>query len=258
MASPSGPIEAVIFDLDDTLIDWGGQSITWEQFFGPRTNAIHGYLSGQNQNLPPADEFYAIIDQATRATWEKAKKTWIIPTIGEMLLEVFEDLGLDTSQIDMEEVLEIYDWGPLPGVKPYKDTIPVLEELRRRGYKIGLMTNSFLPMWMRDVELEAYDLLPYLDARLTAADVGYLKPHPKIYLRTPELLETSPEKAVFVGDRPKNDIVGANESGLVSVLINPPHLDRDLDGVVPDFIITSLTELLHILDGLNSPHRRQG
>lgn len=252
MATHHGRIEAVIFDLDDTLTDWGGQAITWEQFFGQRTNTIHRFLSESNHKLPPVDEFYTIIDQATRNTWEEAKKTWIIPSIGDMMLQVFIDLGLDIDRIDIHEILVIYDWGPLPGVVPYADTIPVLEELRDRGYKIGLLTNSFLPMWMRDVELEVYDLLQYFDARVTAADVGYLKPHPFIYQRTLELLGTTPEKAVFVGDRPKNDIAGANDSGLISVLMDPPHLNRDLDGVVPDFTISSLTELLPILECLDT------
>lgn len=252
MTNLEGRIEAVIFDLDDTLINWGGQAITWEQFFGPRTNTIHRYLCEDGHKLPPADEFYSIIDQATRATWEEAKKTWIIPSIGDMLLQVFIDLGLDVDRIDIHQILVVYDWAPLPGVVPYDDTHVVLQEIRNRGYKIGLLTNSFLPMWMRDVELEEYALMEYLDARLTAADVGYLKPHPYIYQKTLEMLETTAEKAVFVGDRPKNDIAGANDSGLISVLMDPPHLDRELEGVVPDYTITSLSELLPILESLDS------
>lgn len=243
-------IDAVIFDLDDTLIDWGGQAITWDQFFGPRTNRIHLYLSEGGYNLPSPDEFYRVIDQATRDVWEEAKKTWVIPSIGDMLLEVFADLGVDIEQIDIDEILDIYDWGPLPGVVPYQDTIQVLSEIRRRGYKIGLLTNSFLPMWMRDVELRAYDLLRFLDARISAADIGYLKPHPRIYQEMLKMLNTVPERAVFVGDRPKNDIAGANDAGLISVLIDPPHLERELNGVVPDYTIKALSELLPILDRL--------
>jgi FMN phosphatase YigB (HAD superfamily) len=55
---------------------------------------------------------------------------------------------------------------------------------------------------------------------------------------------------VFVGDRPVNDIAGANEAGMISVLISPPHLDRELNGVQPDYIIQRLSELIPILDKL--------
>ncbi len=53
--------------------------------------------------------------------------------------------------------------------------------------------------------------------------------------------------AVFVGDRPANNIAGANAAGLISVWINPPHLDYTLDGVVPDHAMTYLSEVLPIL-----------
>jgi FMN phosphatase YigB (HAD superfamily) len=105
-------------------------------------------------------------------------------------------------------------------------------------------------MWMRDVELEAYNIIEFLDARITSGDIGYLKPHPQIYKRILEMLDVQPEEAVFVGDRPKSDIAGANQIGLTSVLMAPPHLERELDGVVPDHTITSLSQLLPILENL--------
>jgi putative hydrolase of the HAD superfamily len=102
-------------------------------------------------------------------------------------------------------------------------------------------------MWMRDIELQAFGILDFLDVRLTSGDVGYMKPHPFIYWRALELLGVKPEESVFVGDRPANDIAGANEAGLTSVLISPPHLNRDLDGVRPNYTISNLKELLPIL-----------
>jgi putative hydrolase of the HAD superfamily len=53
--------------------------------------------------------------------------------------------------------------------------------------------------------------------------------------------------AVFVGDRPANDIAGANAVGLTSVWMNPPHLSHELNGVTPDYEINALQELLPIL-----------
>ena len=137
--------------------------------------------------------------------------------------------------------------GILPGVKTFEDTLDVLEQLKNDDYKIGLITNAMQPMWMRDIELRHFGILDYLDARLTSGDVGFMKPHPFIYWRALELLDVEPETAVFVGDRPANDIAGANEAGLISVLMAPPHLDRELGEVRPNYTITKLTELLPIL-----------
>ena len=149
----------------------------------------------------------------------------------------------------------------MPGVVPYPDTVAVLQALREAGYALGLVTNSYFPMWMRDVELEHYQLLDFFDVRITACDAGHLKPHRAIFTRALEHLDTEPERAVFVGDRPEHDIRGANDAGLISVLLDPPqdlgagrdlrqareYLERDLDGVVPDYTITTLSELLPIL-----------
>jgi putative hydrolase of the HAD superfamily len=207
-------IEAVIFDLDDTLIDWADAAMTWQEFARPRTDKVHSYLTGRGHDLPQPDDFYEITDRALFEIWE--------------------------------------NWGPLPGVEPFPDTRPVLIELRRRGYKVGLLTNSFLPMWMRDLELDAYELMEFLDARVTAAEVGCVKPHPDIYHRILDMLQTEPDRAVFVGDRPEYDIAGANGVGLISVLMDPPHLARELEGVQPDFTISCLTELLPILERIEA------
>lgn len=256
MAVSSPPIEAIVFDLDDTLIDWAQPTVTREDFYQPRIATIHSHLTLSGHALPPVDEFFQIVDEEITKAWTEAKKNWKIPSFGEVLCLVLDNLGVNVSQIDINEVLRVFDWQPRPGVVLFPDTIPVLQELRRRDYKIGMVTNSFLPMWMRDAELQAYGLMEYLDVRISAADVGYLKPHPQIYQELLELLQTEPERTVFVGDRPGNDIAGANNLGLISVLMSPAHLDRDLNGVKPDYTISSLSELLSILDELEAGRSR--
>jgi putative hydrolase of the HAD superfamily len=109
-----------------------------------------------------------------------------------------------------------------------------------------------LPMWMRDIELRYYELLDYFDVRLTSGDVGYIKPHPAIYLEALKQLDTPPEQAVFVGDRPAYDIAGANNAGMISVWLDAPHLEEKLDGIEADYTINNLTELLPILEDLET------
>lgn len=252
MSRPNRRIEAVIFDLDDTLIDWSGQTASFGSIVRPHIDNLYAYFQAERHPLPDPDTFFDIYRAVVVAHWDEAKKTWSGVNFGEALLESFEAAGLDVNRIDLDDVLRAYDVAPIPGVTLFPDTISVLETLKQQSYKIGLVTNSMLPMWMRDIELRDYDIIRYFDARITSGDTGYMKPHPAIYHHILDLLAVEPHKAVFVGDRPANDIAGANEAGLVSVLMSPDHLNRELNGIQPDYIITSLTELLSILDALET------
>ncbi|MFW6070182.1 MAG: HAD family hydrolase [bacterium] len=256
--SPERRIDAVIFDLDDTLIDWSQPALTWDEFTRPMVDNVYGHLQESGYTLPPPDEFFTITRGCIERVWDDAREEWAGASLDKALGMALSACNIPVDEVDMEQVLRAYTWRPMPGVERYDDAIDVLETLRERGYKIGLVTNSFLPMWMRDVELRHYDLLDYFDARLTSGDSGYLKPHPAIYEHMLELLDVDAASAVFVGDRPRHDIAGANEVGLVSVLIDPPHLERELDGIVPDFTVTTLSELLPVLEQLETMPGSEG
>jgi len=240
-------IQAVIFDFDDTLIDWSGQEIHGAEIGQRHLRNVFNYLVEQGFDLLDEELFYDIFGQIILRRWQEAKVNWDGVAFQAVMAETLQTCGLDLNEIDMAEVLRVYDWQPVPGVRPFPDTLPVLQTLKEQGYKIGLVTNAMQPMWMRDVELHNYGLLDYLDARITSGDTGYMKPHPQIYERILALLEVDARHALFVGDRPENDIAGANDAGILSVLISPPHLNYDLNGVRPDFTIARLNELLPIL-----------
>jgi FMN phosphatase YigB (HAD superfamily) len=96
-----------------------------------------------------------------------------------------------------------------------------------------------------------FDMMKYFDARITSGDTRFMKPHPAIYWRMLGMLHLTPEEAVFVGDRPENDIQGANAVGMISVHMNPPHVKFDLNGIIPNYTITQLQQLLPILEQLD-------
>ena len=250
-------IVAVIFDLDDTLLDWSQPSLSWEEFTRPMANNVYDHLVADGHDLPDRKHFMEQLGQQVQQVWTEAKQDWSGAYFGDALRRTVLSYGIDAEAMDLRELMEVYDWRPMPGVELFDDVHDVLEALRQAGYKLGLITNSFLPMWMRDVELRHYDLIDYFYARITSGDTGYMKPHPAIYERMLELLNTPAHRAIFVGDRPRNDIAGANEAGLISVLMDPPHLERELDGVVPDFTISRLSELMPILEGLEEMEREQ-
>ena len=247
MSQQNRRITAVVFDLDDTLLDWSQPELEWHEFTRPMADNVYDHLLAEGHTLIDRDRFFQLLREQVREEWEQAKEDWSGANFGKALRKACREAGADVERLDLEKTMRAYDWRPMPGVDLYDDARAVLDELRNRGYQIGLITNSFFPMWMRDVELEHYDLIHYFDARLTSGDAGYMKPHPAIYDQMLDLLGVPAERAVFVGDRPQNDIAGANKAGLISILIDPPHLDRELNGVIPDFTITRLSELLPIL-----------
>ncbi|MBE2223024.1 MAG: HAD family hydrolase [Anaerolineae bacterium] len=245
-------VQAVVFDLDDTLLDWSRQTDWLSNISGSHIQNVYDYLAENGNSLPTNDVLFQNYQEAIIHSWREAKKTWAGVNFESVLMCAFETSGLDVSKIDMGAVLLAYDWGTVPNVTLFDDTVPVLDSLRQQGYKIGLVTNSMMPMWMRDIELREYGILDYFDARITSGDTGHMKPHPAIYERVLDLLEVEAETAVFVGDRPANDIAGANAVGLTSVWMNPPHLSYELGDVIPDYEITTLQELLPILAALEN------
>ena len=250
MSHSAKRIDAVIFDLDDTILDWAGLNGNFGTVNQMHAGYLYDYLATADFPLPPKDDFLQIFRNTVIEGWRVAKQTWAGVRFERVVVEALTAVNLDPSQLDMDELMQAYRWGPMPGVVPFADAEATLRTLRQQGYKIGLVTNAMLPMWMRDIELAHYGLLDYFDARITSGDTGYMKPHPAIYWRAMGLLDTTPDRAVFVGDRPENDIVGANEVGMVSVLMSPDHLDIPLNGVEPNYTITRLGQLLPILAGI--------
>ena len=85
----------------------------------------------------------------------------------------------------------------------------MLEQLKGRGLRLGLISNvSLLPDLMRE-DLRALGILRHLDAVTFSSEAGTRKPDARIFLRVLEELRVPSEEAVFVGDRVGDDIARA-------------------------------------------------
>jgi HAD superfamily hydrolase (TIGR01662 family) len=97
----------------------------------------------------------------------------------------------------------------------YEDVLPVLDELRRAGLKIGLVTNS-----SRDVHAFARHHALDVDATIGSLEHGKTKPHASIFAALLELLDVEPADAAMVGDTLADDIEGALALGMRAVLVD--------------------------------------
>jgi putative hydrolase of the HAD superfamily len=112
----------------------------------------------------------------------------------------------------------------------FDDVLPVLEDLRGHGLKVGLLSNT-----ARDLERFVAHHALEVDAVLTSRVHGKTKPHEAIFRRMLELLEVAPDEAVMVGDSVEDDVDGAHAVGMRAVLL-------DRDGRHPD-VADRLTDL---------------
>ena len=100
----------------------------------------------------------------------------------------------------------------------YEDALPVLEELRGRGLKLGLVSNTG-----RDLdEFVAHHRLE-VDAVLGSRAFGRTKPHPTIFQAVLERLDVAAADAAMVGDSPEDDVEGARAAGIRRAFL----LDRE-------------------------------
>lgn len=241
-------LKAVIFDLDDTLIDWSGLEEDYETRQAPHLVKVFEFIR-QHHPLDDRDAFVKAYYERSRTRWESAWEDLRAPHMGQDLLHAATAVGVPPGLLEAEVLMRAYQWRAFDGCVTFPETVEVLTMLRDRGIKLGLITNAYQPMWARDIEMEAHGIAEFfVDCRMSAADFGYLKPHPSIFQASLDCLGVEPSEAVFVGDDVEADIVGAQAAGIYAVLRSSKRRAQDLNGTVPDSRIDSLHELSEILD----------
>ena len=111
----------------------------------------------------------------------------------------------------------------------YEDALPVLDELRRHGLKIGLISNG-----ARDLDEFVADHGLEVDAAVGSRAHGRTKPHPTIFRAGLERLGVAAEEAAMVGDSLEDDIEGARSLGMRAFLIDREGRYPAVDERLPD------------------------
>lgn len=243
-------LKAILFDLDDTLIDWSEFRNVWEKRERELLRGVFDWVCDEVHPLADFESMTAAFMSRTQEAWENARSNLRAPHVGTVLVETLISLGVPRSSLNERRCLEAYRWGAAPGTIVFPDVIDTLKLLRSHGLRFGIVTNAYQPMWMRDIELKQHGLLEFFpDCRISAADVGFLKPHPSIFEAALDCMGTTTRETIFVGDNPVADIAGAQGVGLQAILRvthpSPPMLSGL---IVPDHAVNSLAELPDLLD----------
>jgi putative hydrolase of the HAD superfamily len=244
-------LKAVLFDMDDTLIDWS-------QFDGDYYNLelehftwLRDYIIGQGCDLPHVDTLLADFRGRAMDGWDHGRETMVAPHLPRILTGLLRDFGVPDELLDEDAIIKAYAWNAVEGVTVFPEVPGTLQKLLDAGVKLGIVTNAFQPMIMRDNELNDHGLLGYFEScRYAAADVGYLKPHPTIFETALDCIGTKPAETVFVGDSLTADIAGSQRVGMKAVWRDTGHHPSRLaiEAIKPDARIIALDQLLDQLD----------
>jgi HAD superfamily hydrolase (TIGR01549 family) len=242
-------LKAVIFDVDDTLIDWSGNTTLWMDAERPHLERVFAHINTQHP-LSSVDMYIHEYTMRVQRAWANARSNLVAPHLGRILVDTAIALGVPDDVLDPHACMEAYEWDVVDGTRVFPDVIGFLQYLRDHGIRTAIITNSFHPAELRDRELAALGLLEFFpECRITAADVGYLKPHPDIFSHTLACLGVSEDEVVFIGDNPVADIAGAQGFGLRAVLRVKSPAPAMLSGlIVPDAAVNSFVELKPIFD----------
>jgi HAD superfamily hydrolase (TIGR01662 family) len=237
----------VLFDLGSTLIYFDAE---WEPTMQEAAVALHRKLVEMGFALD--DSFPAAYRSASRETYRWRDEDLIETPAQVVLRKALAAAGHPDPADDQvrEALAELYAVSQAHW-HVEEDALSTLEELRRRGYRLGLISNAGYDGDVH-VLIDKAQLRPYLEYIISSAACGIRKPHPRIFQMALDSLGVQASEAVMVGDFLAADILGANSMGMGSVWITrraDPVVSKGLREVItPQRTIYALSELPALLE----------
>ena len=213
-------IQAVVFDLDGTLLD---RRRSFERFVRNQWERFAHCLQTADQ-----EQYVQILVELDRDGY--APRT-------SLFTGLITRFRLPPGVA--ETLLDDYRAGFPSACLLFPDAAETLSCLRTSGLKLGLITNGSIRMQSR--KLQCLALSPLFDTILISDAEGISKPDRQIFHRALERLDTTPAQAVFVGDHPELDVAGARAAGMQAVWRRDPSVSRMVEA---DCVIEELADLL--------------
>lgn len=191
-------IKAVVFDLDDTLI-------SEKEYIRSGFRQVSKKIAEKNF-LDKENVYELMLD-----TFNEDSKN--------VFNRVLDKLNIQYEIEDIKELINFYR-GHMPDIKLYEDAKYILDTLKAKGIKLGMITDGY-KITQRN-KLEALNIGDYFEYIVVTDELGreFWKPHQKPYEIIKEKLGLEYENMVYVGDNVSKDFVTANKLGMNTIFIN--------------------------------------
>jgi HAD superfamily hydrolase (TIGR01509 family) len=234
-------LEAVLFDWGDTLMRW-----TWEPEL-----LVEGHAAGLR----------ALGREPVTGLTERFRDTYLplmfAPgTVEEveypgLVRQLLAESGIEVGDDELERFLEAEHAAWAPARQLADTTHALLETLRDRGLKVGLVSNAFDPPALLHRDLEQLGVAERLDVAVFSSEIGRRKPDPAIFERAIETLGVAADRTLFVGDTLATDVAGAAALGMHTCQAVWFRADDDPHGPEPDFQAFTQMDVLTVVRRLS-------
>lgn len=212
-------IKAITFDYWDTLVPIEREKI--EKMRNKRAKAVTEYLKKRGYDFS-----YKDVKEISNNIWILYRDNPLINkevTLYVMVENILKELGISKDKKMVYDIVEIYErFLYSSGLSIDKDIKPVIKNLKRKGYKLGIVSNTpggkVEKMFLKDA-----NLIDYFDIMLFSSFEGIRKPHPEIFMKVVRFFNIKPSELLHIGDTPELDVEGPLKIGAQVILWDPEN-----------------------------------
>ena len=210
-------IDAVILDYGHTIVDFALDERAMLAAFEQVRELLLDYASGA---LPSAPE---LRDALSHGLGKRIEESYLRRELQELdIIEVFRqnlgglDLRVPPDLLHRIVALEHRAQSAETWLPP--ENADALRRMRAEGFRLGLVSNITLLGSLVREDLARLGISDLFDTIILSSEMGVRKPHPDIYAAALDGLGLPAARALFVGDRLREDIGGPREAGMAAVL----------------------------------------
>jgi len=235
-------IEAVLFDLFDTLVLLDSEEIYYPQAL----HKLHGFLI-KNGIAVPFEDFSRAYFEVRDKFYSEARTSLTEPHFSVRVSQTLKRFGFKFAVSDpvVAGATMAFSDEFTRFMRLDEEAVTVLDKLYGK-YKLGLVSNFAIPECCWKL-LEKFGLKKFFEVVMISGEINRRKPSPEIFRRALKALGVEAQRAVFVGDMLDLDVRGPQSVGMKTVFVKRRQINDGL-GIKPDKIITRLSELLPVLE----------
>lgn len=236
--------KAILFDLDDTLLELGANSTrVWQVLTQRHAAELH----------IDAAILLAAIETARRWYWEDEVRHQRGRLNQLVALEEMVKIALERLNIVAPHVPALYaqqfDEVLFKLLQLFPGAIDILEHLRAKGIKLGMITNGSALRQRR--KIEQFQLAQHFDYILVEEEFGAGKPDERVYWHMLEQLNVQPREAWMIGDKLRWDVLPPQRLGMTGVWVDLKGEGVPADSAEqPNYIVRNVIELSQILEAV--------